>query len=268
MDEVTHTLDNAYLLMSSTLIFFLLIGLMMIIYAHSVKKITLTLWSCASQFVFAALAYVLIGYNVMYSGDYIIGKILRFSGINEPLVNDSDTNLKYNDGSYNLATDTLFQVMFAATAALVAIGSLLGRVKISAVIVFTFIFFTVIYPIIGSWKWGEGWISEMGFVDFAGSGAVFICAGAAGLAGLLVLGPRIGVFSQNKAPQTPSVAGKIPLLTMGLVFIILGMLGFIGGSQLSIIGEENTTPVAHIALLCLWVFSVGMLTAICCLFMA
>ena len=75
---------------------------------------------------------------------------------------------------------------------------------------------------------------------------MFICAGAAGLAGLLVLGPRIGVFPQNKAPQTPSVAGKIPLLILGLVFIILGMLGFIGGSQLSIIDEGNTTPVAHI----------------------
>ncbi len=263
MDHITYTLDNAYLLMSSALIFFLLIGLMMIIYAHSVKKNNAhTLVMCLASLVCAGFAYVLIGFNVMYPNEdyFIIDGILGFAGINEPLDKNPQNNLDYN--TYNSATDTLFQAMFAAVAALVAIGSLLGRVKISAVIVFTFIFCTVIYPIIGSWMWGGGWQSEIGFVDFAGSGVVFICAGAAGLAGLLVLGPRIGVFSQNKPPQTPSVAGKIPLLTLGLVFIILGMLGFIGGSQLTIIDEGGTTPVTHIVLLCLWVFSVGMLTAI------
>lgn len=179
------------------------------------------------------LTYAFIGFNLMYPGADYAGKWFGFSGfgikVTDPVASVTDV---YNAG-YTYWTDFLFQGMFAATAATIVSGAVAERVKLGSFLIFSTLFVAIAYPITGMWKWGNGWLNTMAtpFYDFAGSTLVHSVGGWGALAGVLVLGPRIGKFKDGKPMPIPG--HSMPLATIGVFLLWLGWFGFNGGSVLS-----------------------------------
>jgi len=177
------------------------------------------------------LTYALIGFNLMYPEDaWVFGGWLGFSGVGVGPSSAADLTSAYNPG-YTYWTDFLFQGMFAATAATIVSGAVAERVKLGPFLTFSALFVAFFYPITGSWQWGGGWLSEMGFHDFAGSTLVHGVGGWGALAGVLILGPRIGKFVNGQS--RPFFGHSMPLATMGVFLLWFGWFGFNGGSVLS-----------------------------------
>src|SRR5690606_23018740 len=137
----------------------------------------------------------------------------------------------YADGNYTFYTDFLFQAMFAATAATIVSGAVAERIKLTGFILFAVFYVGLVYPIIGMWKWGGGFLDELGFYDFAGSTLVHSVGGWAALIGIYLLGPRLGKFSEDEIMVIPG--HSIPLSTVGAFLLWFGWFGFNGGSVLS-----------------------------------
>ncbi|MDZ7734379.1 MAG: ammonium transporter [Acidimicrobiia bacterium] len=137
------------------------------------------------------------------------------------------------DGFYPLAVpvDFFFQAAFAAAAATIVSGALAGRTQFRGYLIYTVVITGLIYPIVVGWKWGGGWLAELGYVDFAGSGVVHMVGGFAALAGAMVIGPRIGKFGKDGKPR--ALPGhSIPLAITGVFLLFIGWFGFNPGSQL------------------------------------
>jgi Amt family ammonium transporter len=138
----------------------------------------------------------------------------------------------YADGGYTWWTDFLFQGMFAATAATIVSGAVAERIKLKSFMLFTIIYVGLVYPIIGSWKWGGGFLDKWGFYDFAGSTLVHSVGGWAALIAVYLLGARVGKFNSNGKPN--AIPGhNIPVAAAGVLILWLGWFGFNGGSVLS-----------------------------------
>jgi Amt family ammonium transporter len=173
------------------------------------------------------LLYCLVGFNLMYPGEF--NGFLGFAGFGLDAVAAAD--LAYNEG-YTYWTDFLFQGMFAATAATIVSGAVAERMKLVPFMIFVIIYVGVVYPIAGSWKWGGGFLDGLGFYDFAGSTLVHSVGGWAALVAVWLLGARIGKFGKDGKPQ--AIPGhNIPLATAGVLILWLGWFGFNGGSVLS-----------------------------------
>ncbi|MFT6169244.1 MAG: Amt family ammonium transporter, partial [Celeribacter sp.] len=142
------------------------------------------------------------------------------------------------------ASDFFFQLMFCATTASIVSGTLAERIKLWPFLIFTAILTGVIYPIEASWQWGGGFLSEMGFSDFAGSTLVHAAGGFAALAGALVLGPRIGKYKDGRTVPMPG--SNLALATLGTFILWLGWFGFNGGSQLAAGTVGDITDVSRI----------------------
>ena len=192
----------------------------------------------------AGLAYFFIGYNLMY-GDIIGGFIgtpdfmYLPSSAEVALLDAGDaeaaaaTAKLLEEGSYSVMSDWFFQMVFVATAASIVSGALAERVKMWSFFLFTLILTGIIYPVVGAWTWGGGWLAEMGFVDFAGSTIVHSTGGWAALAGMLVVGPRLGKFRKDGSVRaTPP--SNILVVTLGVFILWFGWFGFNGGSQLAL----------------------------------
>ncbi len=178
------------------------------------------------------ITYAMLGFNLMYPADWIIPGVL---GSLAPAAwglatDEAGLTAAYNVG-YTYWGDFIFQAMFAATAATIVSGCVAERIKLHSFLIFSFIFLLIAYPITGSWQWGGGWLSEMGFYDFAGSSIVHGVGGFAGLAGALILGPRLGKFKNGKVH--PILGHSMPLATIGVFLLWFGWFGFNGGSVLS-----------------------------------
>lgn len=176
------------------------------------------------------LTYTLIGFNLMYPGnDWIISNVFGFSGFG--IATDAaGLTSAYNPG-YTYWTCFLFQAMFAATAATIVSGAVAERIKLSSFLIFSAIYVAIIYPVVGSWEWGGGWLAQRGFHDFAGSTLVHSVGGWAALAGIILLGPRLGKYVNGKIK--PIMGHNMPLVTIGVFLLWLGWFGFNGGSVLS-----------------------------------
>ena len=174
------------------------------------------------------VTYAFVGFNLMYPGDFSLGQFFGFAGFGIDAGAEGVTSA-YNPG-YTYWTDFIFQAMFAATAATIVSGAVAERIKLNSFLIFTTIYVALVYPIAGSWKWGAGWLDQMGFYDFAGSTLVHSVGGWGALAGVLVLGPRLGKYGAHARP----IAGhSMPLATIGVFLLWLGWFGFNGGSVLS-----------------------------------
>ena len=175
------------------------------------------------------LTYALCGFSLMYPGDFILGDWLGFAGFG---LNPGEN---WNTPSYNVGytyyTDFIFQAMFAATAATIVSGAVAERVKLSSFLLFSTLYVAIVYPIAGSWKWGGGWLDQLGFYDFAGSTLVHGVGGWAALVGAYVLGPRIGKYTRKGAH--PIKGHNMPLTAIGVFLLWFGWYGFNGGSVLS-----------------------------------
>jgi ammonium transporter, Amt family len=186
----------------------------------------------------AGIMYWVVGYNLMYTG--VDGGFMGSFGTYAFDAVGGDAL----DTGYSTASDWFFQMVFVATAASIVSGTVAERVKLWPFLIFTVVLTGFIYPIAGSWQWGAGWLSEMGFSDFAGSTLVHSVGGWAALAGALLLGARAGKYEGGNVHPMPG--SSIPLATLGTFILWLGWFGFNGASQLAMGTISDVTDVSRI----------------------
>ncbi|MBZ9630758.1 ammonium transporter [Salegentibacter sp. LM13S] len=229
------TTNNVWMMVCTALVFFMHLGFSLLEVGLTRQKNAINILF-KNVFIICAglLTYAILGFNLMYPGSFIAGFIPDYFfdlfGLSAPLA-DGSLDLAYNEG-YTYWTDFLFQGMFAATAATIVSGAVAERIKLGSFMLFSVIYITIVYPIVGSWKWGGGFLDGLGFYDFAGSTLVHSVGGWAALVAIYLLGARLGKF--GKDGQSHAIPGhNIPLATAGVFILWLGWFGFNGGSVLS-----------------------------------
>ena len=215
------------------------------------KNVTTQLTKNIALFSIAAIAYFLVGFNLMYPGDLkegswwisgYLGPIFSLTSL-EPVGAAVD---QIGDISYaSVGSDFFFQLMFCATTASIVSGTIAERMKLWPFLIFTVLLTAFLYPIEASWQWGGGWLSELGFSDFAGSTLVHAAGASAALAGAIVLGPRIGKYKDDGSVN-PMPGSNMPLATLGTFILWLGWFGFNGGSQLALGTIGDAADVSRI----------------------
>ncbi|WP_452231924.1 ammonium transporter [Lacinutrix sp. MEBiC02595] len=227
------TINNVWMMICTALVFFMHLGFAFLEIGLTRQKNTINiLFKNIFIITIGLLLYCLVGFNLMYPGEF--NGFLGFAGfgLDSPLTAEGALDLTYSEG-YTYWTDFLFQGMFAATAATIVSGAVAERMKIGPFMIFAIIYVGLIYPIAGSWKWGGGFLQtlETPFYDFAGSTLVHSVGGWAALVAVCLLGSRIGKFKNGKIQAIPG--HNIPLATAGVLILWLGWFGFNGGSVLS-----------------------------------
>ena len=190
------------------------------------------------KFAIVSIVFYLIGYNLGYSvpeGGYV--------GSPSIWTDNSSMETGYSD-----ASDWFFQALFVCATVSIVSGAVAERIKIWPFFTFAAVLGGVIYPIQMGWEWGGGWLDALGFADFAGSTLVHACGGSAALAGVIILGPRLGRFSASGQPanMAPFAPSSIPLVTLGTFILWMGWYGFNGGSQLALGSYEDATAMSQI----------------------
>ncbi len=224
------TANNLWLMIASGLVFIMHLGFATLESGLTRAKNTTNILFKNTFIVCAGiLTYAFVGFNLMYPGDF--NGVLGFAGFGL-FPGAVDNTVAYADGAYTYWTDFLFQAMFAATCATIVSGAVAERIKLGSFMIFATVFVALVYPWVGSWKWGGGWLDGLGFYDFAGSTLVHSVGGWGALAGALLLGPRIGKY--NKQGRAQAIPGSsLPMATIGVFLLWLGWFGFNGGSVLS-----------------------------------
>ena len=190
------------------------------------------------KFAIVSIVFYLIGYNLGYSvpeGGYI----------GTPSIWTDNTSM---ETGYSDASDWFFQALFVCATVSIVSGAVAERIKIWPFFTFAAVLGGLIYPIQMGWEWGGGWLDSLGFSDFAGSTLVHACGGSAALAGVILLGPRLGRFTDTGEPtnMTPFAPSSIPLVTLGTFILWMGWYGFNGGSQLALGSYEDATAMSKI----------------------
>jgi len=229
------TTNNVWMMVCTALVFFMHLGFSLLEVGLTRQKNAINILF-KNVFIICAglLTYAILGFNLMYPGSFFAGVVpdyfFNLFGLSAPMA-DGTLDLAYNEG-YTYWTDFLFQGMFAATAATIVSGAVAERIKLGSFMIFSVIYITIIYPIVGSWKWGGGFLDGIGFYDFAGSTLVHSVGGWGALIAIYLLGARLGKF--GKDGQSHAIPGhNIPLATAGVFILWLGWFGFNGGSVLS-----------------------------------
>ena len=221
----------------------------------------------------AGLAYYVIGYNLMYVGvgDLGLGGVIgSFKLLYGPSADDialvggqESAVAAVVENGYSTMSDWFFQMVFVATAASIVSGALAERVKMWSFFLFTLLLTAIIYPVVGAWTWGGGWLSEMGFQDFAGSTIVHSTGGWAALAGALVVGPRLGKFRGDGSVR-PTPPSNILLVTLGVFILWFGWFGFNGGSQLALGSAADAVAISHVLVNTNLAAAAGVMAALIC----
>jgi len=233
MDAGLFTANNVWMMICTALVFFMHTGFAFLEIGLTRQKNTINiLFKNIFIITVGLLLYYAWGFNMMYPGfEEGSSGIFGFAGFGIAAPENGMT-AEYADGGYTWWTDFLFQGMFAATAATIVSGAVAERMKIGAFMIFTVIYVGLVYPIVGAWKWGGGFLDSWGFYDFAGSTLVHSVGGWAALVAIYLLGSRIGKFGEDGKPK--AIPGhNIPLATAGVLILWLGWFGFNGGSVLS-----------------------------------
>jgi Amt family ammonium transporter len=246
-DEIgPYIMTTLLFLVAGFLVFFMAAGFAML-EAGLVrsKNVAMQLTKNIALFGIASIAYWAIGFNLMYPGDAwsVAGWLGPFFAVTtlEPVgLAAADASLDYA----SVASDFFFQLMFVAATASIVSGALAERIKLWPFLAFCAILTGVLYPISGSWQWGGGWLSELGFSDFAGSTVVHSVGGWAALAGAIVLGPRLGKYKDGRTVPMPG--SNLALATLGMFILWLGWFGFNGGSQLAAGTVGDITDIGRI----------------------
>ena len=216
----------------------------------------------------AGLAYFVIGYNLMY-GDLIGGfigefKLLYGSTANEVALVGGDASkaaVVAEELDYATMSDWFFQMVFVATTASIISGAIAERVKLWSFFIFTLILTAFLYPVVGAWTWGGGWLSEMGFQDFAGSTIVHSTGGWAALAGIIVAGPRLGRFRRDGSVRARPPSNVL-VVTLGVFILWFGWFGFNGGSVLALGDAASAVNMANVLVNTNLAAAAGVITAI------
>ncbi len=214
----------------------------------------------------AGLSYYLVGYGLMYVdvGSFV-GRLDFFYGPSADELalvgGDASAAAAVVENGYAVTSDWFFQMVFVATTASIVSGALAERVNLWAFFAFTAILTMIIYPIVGAWTWGGGWLGSMGFTDFAGSTIVHSTGGWAALAGAIVVGPRWGKFRKDGTTKlTPP--SNIPAVTLGVFILWLGWFGFNGGSQLALGSAADAVAMSNVIVNTNLAAAAGVITAI------
>lgn len=227
------TANNVWMMICTALVFFMHLGFSFLEIGLTRQKNTVNiLFKNFFVITVGLLLYAIGGFNLMYPGfEEGATGFLKFAGFGIAAPEGGMTP-DYASGGYTWWTDFLFQGMFAATAATIVSGAVAERIKLNSFMLFTILYVGIVYPIIGSWKWGGGFLDQWGFYDFAGSTLVHSVGGWAAFIAVYLLGARIGKFDINgKAKAIPG--HNIPLAAAGVLILWLGWFGFNGGSVLS-----------------------------------
>ncbi len=232
MTEVTFTINNLWILIATMMVFIMHLGFASLEAGLVQQKNTVNiLFKNVIILCIGLLTYYVSGFNLMYPGAEYAGGIIGFSGFGLNLPDGAAGLSEYADGKYAYYTDFIFQAMFAATCASIVSGAVAERIKLMPFLVFVFLFVSICYPITGMWKWGGGWLNELGFVDFAGSALVHSVGGWGALAAIILLGARSGKYTEKGVRPIPG--HNMPLATIGVFLLWFGWFGFNGGSVLS-----------------------------------
>ncbi len=229
------TVNNLWIMIAAMLVFIMHLGFAMVESGLTRGKNTVNiLFKNTAIPMIGLVLYAICGWMIMYPGDnWRIPGIFAFGfGIGGGEKGAIDMNSPIYNAGYTVWTDFLFQGMFAATAATIVSGAVAERVKLLPFLVFTILFVGLSYPITGSWQWGGGWLSELGFIDFAGSTLVHAVGGTGALVGAMILGPRLGKYSKDGGVN-PIPGHSMPMATIGVFMLWFGWFGFNGGSELS-----------------------------------
>ncbi len=233
--EMAMSIDTVWVLVAAALVFWMQAGFALVEAGYTRSKNTVNiLMKNLIDFAFGSIAFFLVGYGIMF------GAGNGFWGIFST----------YNDsiwtGGIPSEAFLVFQTVFAATAATIVSGAMAERTHFPAYVIFSIVISLFIYPISGHWIWGGGWLAQMGFIDFAGSTAVHSLGGWIGLAGAIILGPRIGKFRGKKIMAIPG--HNLTYGALGVFILWLGWFGFNPGSQLAASGSGNAVAISHIFL--------------------
>lgn len=245
LSDLGYTINTLFMFLCAVLVLFMQAGFALLEVGLSQAKHTVNILAKnVMDVAIGVLLYLLIGFAVMYPGDsWLIEGVLGqpASFIERDGVGGIDRG-----GSYSNAVDFLFQAAFAAAAATIVAGAVAGRMKFAAYLVYSAIMTALIYPISGSWHWGGGWLAELGFQDFAGSLLVHCVGGFAALAGAIVLGPRLGRYTDD-GKSIPIPGHNLTFAALGVFILWIGWYGFNPGSTLhyaDAVSAEQTTFVA------------------------
>ena len=213
----------------------------------------------------AGLAYYIVGYSLMYTDvASVIGSFKLFYRPSAEelalLAGDGDVSAVVGNG-YSVMSDWFFQMVFVATAASIVSGALAERVKMWPFFLFTLFLTAFIYPVVGAWTWGGGWLGSMGFKDFAGSTIVHGTGGWAALAGILVVGPRLGKFRKDGSVRV-TAPSNVVLVTLGVLILWFGWFGFNGGSQLALGSAADVVAMGHVLVNTNLAAAAGVMTAL------
>lgn len=232
MNEAIYTVNNLWILIATVLVFIMHLGFASLEAGLVQKKNTVNILFKNSMIIaIGLLSYFFVGFNLMYPGEAFAGGILGFGGFGLSLPAGDAGGIAYAEGAYGYYTDFIFQAVFAATCATIVSGAVAERITLGSFLLFSLIFVSISYPITGMWKWGGGWLDELGFYDFAGSTIVHGVGGWAALAGIILLGPRRGKYTRQGIKPIPG--HSMPLAALGVFLLWFGWFGFNGGSVLS-----------------------------------
>ena len=248
--EIAFALDTFYAVMAGALVMFMAAGFTMLEAGLVQKKdVSEIVTKNIGLYSIACIMYLVCGFVLMYpSGallDGIIPAIGTSVGLSTSLPNE-EIGIPYGM-DYSQQADFFFQVVFVATAMSIVSGAVAGRMKLVPFFLFAVVLTGFIYPIQGYWNWGGGFLSELGYSDYAGSGTVHLCGAAAALAVALVLGPRKGKYADDGS-SLPMPGSNIPMAALGVWILWLGWFGFNGGSELIVSTEASAIAVSQVFL--------------------
>ncbi len=240
--EVTYVektdLDTVWVLIAGVLVMFMQAGFAILEagFIRAKNSINVVMKNIM-DFCFAAITYWAVGFAIMFgAGNTLFGTSGFF--LNDP------TGMVFDSLSWTtvpLEAKYFFQLVFCATAATIVAGAVAERTKFIAYIIYSIVISAVIYPVIGHWIWGGGWLGSLGMLDFAGSTVVHSTGGWLSLAGVIILGPRVGKYKSDGTPK--AITGhNIPLAALGAFILWFGWFGFNAGSTMA----ADAKDIAHI----------------------
>ena len=246
--ELSYAVDTFYFLISGVLVMWMAAGFAMLeaglVRAKNTAEILI---KNISLFAIACIMYMLMGYSIMYGASD--SSIIPDFGFLIGAENTKDAVLAGGDDApyYSKLSDFFFQVVFVATAMSIVSGAVAERMKLWSFLAFAVVMTGFIYPVQGYWKWGGGFLDQLGFQDFAGSGVVHMCGAAAALAAVIVLGARKGKYGKDGSINAIPGA-NMPLATLGTFILWMGWFGFNGGSELKLsdVGEANAVALVFV----------------------
>lgn len=228
MVEVSAAVDEVWLVLAAVLVMFMQAGFALVEAGFTqAKHAGNIIMKNVMDFSVGGITYWAVGFALAYGGSSV-GGFFAYGDV-----------FFFDDPSR--ASEWFFQVVFAATAATIISGALAGRVKFTAYLLYTPFITGLIYPVVTHWVWGGGWLADFGFFDFAGSGVVHMLGGAAALAGVVVIGPRIGKYSADGKPR--AIPGhSLTHGALGVFILWFGWYGFNAGSTLAAVGQDIAYP--------------------------